>query len=80
LNDSWVIFDKVKNFAFGYATKSGVTFGLFDVEIPVEKKALVEEANKLVAEVESNFNEGFLSDEERYKKIIEIWSSQQNKN
>jgi DNA-directed RNA polymerase subunit beta' len=75
INDSWVIFDKVKNFAFGYATKSGVTFGLFDVEIPVEKKAIVEEANKLVAEVDANFNEGFLSDEERYKKVIEIWSS-----
>ncbi len=75
LENSWIIFDKVKNFAFGYATKSGVTFGLFDVEIPVEKKAIIEEANKLVAEVESGYSEGFLSDEERYKKIIEIWSS-----
>lgn len=75
LENSWVIFDKVKNFAFGYATKSGITFGLFDVEIPVEKKGIIDEANKLVAEVESNYNEGFLSDEERYKKIIEIWSS-----
>jgi DNA-directed RNA polymerase subunit beta' len=75
LNESWVIFDKVKNFAFGYATRSGVTFGLFDVIIPQEKKALIEEANKLVAEVEGNFNEGFLSADERYKKIIEIWSS-----
>ncbi len=75
LENSWVIFDKVKNFAFGYATKSGVTFGLFDVEIPREKKQIIDEANKLVAEVESNYGEGFLSDEERYKKIIEIWSS-----
>jgi len=75
LDNSWIIFDKVKNSAFEFATKSGVTFGLFDVEIPVEKKALVEEANKLVVEVENNYNEGFLSDEERYKKIIEIWSS-----
>jgi DNA-directed RNA polymerase subunit beta' len=75
INDSWVIFDKIKNFAFGYATKSGITFGLFDVEIPVEKKAIVEEANKLVSEVETNYNEGFLSDEERYRKVIEIWSS-----
>jgi DNA-directed RNA polymerase subunit beta' len=75
INDSWVIFDKVKNFAFGYATKSGVTFGLFDVQIPEEKKAIVEEANKLVAEVESGYSEGYMSDEERYKKIIEIWSS-----
>lgn len=53
-----MIFDKVKNFAFGYATKSGVTFGLFDVEIPIEKKAIIEEANKLVGEVESNYNKG----------------------
>ncbi len=75
LENSWVIFDKVKNFAFGYATKSGVTFGLFDVEIPVEKKAIIEESNKLVLEVESNFNDGFLSTEERYKKIIAIWTS-----
>lgn len=74
LENSWVIFDKVKNFAFGYATKSGVTFGLFDVQIPVEKKAIIEEANKLVTQVESNYNDGFLSPEERYKKIIEIWS------
>jgi DNA-directed RNA polymerase subunit beta' len=75
LENSWVIFDKVKNFAFGYATKSGITFGLFDVEIPEEKKAIVEEANKLVEQVEDNYNDGFLSPEERYKKIIEIWSS-----
>ncbi len=75
IENSWVIFDRVKNFAFEYATKSGVTFGLYDVETPVEKASLVAEANKLVKEVENNFNEGFLSDEERYKKIIEIWSS-----
>ncbi len=75
IENSWVIFDRVKNFAFQYTTKSGVTFGLYDVEVPVEKKALIEEANKLVKEVESNYNDGFLSDEERYKKIIEIWSS-----
>jgi DNA-directed RNA polymerase subunit beta' len=75
INDCWRIFDKVKNFSFGYATKSGITFGLFDVIVPAEKEAIVKEGNALVAQVESDYADGLLSDDERHKKIIEVWQS-----
>jgi DNA-directed RNA polymerase subunit beta' len=73
IENVWTIFDKIKNFSFKYATVSGTTFALSDVVVPAEKEGIVKEGKELVAKVESDYTEGFLSEEERYKKTIEIW-------
>jgi DNA-directed RNA polymerase subunit beta' len=73
IENVWTIFDKIKNFSFKYATVSGTTFALSDVVVPAEKEGIVNEGKELVAKVESDYTEGFLSEEERYKKTIEIW-------
>ena len=65
--------DKIKELGFEYATKSGITWGMDDLRVPPEKGKLVGEAKKEVAVIDSHFEKGFLSKEERSGKIIEIW-------
>ena len=66
--------DKIKEFGFKYSTVSGTTWGLDNVRLPVEKPKIIEDARKLEEEVVSQWEEGLLSEEERYQKIIEIWT------
>ncbi len=70
--------DKIKKFGFGFATKSGVTWGLDDIQIPEKKYAVIESATDKVKEIVNQYNEGYLSDDERYRKIIEIWHGAKN--
>ena len=68
------ILDKIKEFGFKYSTVSGTTWGLDNVKVPEEKPRIVAEGRKLEEQVISEWNEGLLSEEERYQKIIEIWT------
>ncbi len=67
------ILDKIKLFGFKYATKSGITWGLDDVLVPKEKEGIVAEARREAALIEEKYNDGFLSDDEKYRMIIELW-------
>jgi DNA-directed RNA polymerase subunit beta' len=73
IDNVWKIFDRIKNFSFKYSTVSGTTFSLDDVVIPKQKVDLIEEGKRMVAEVENQWEEGFLSEADKYKKNIEIW-------
>lgn len=68
-----VILDKIKDFGFKYVTKAGITWGIDEIKIPEGKKALVAAARKEAELVRSEFNEGLLSEEERYRRTIEVW-------
>lgn len=65
--------DRIKEFGFKYATKSGVTFGYDDVNVPKEKEAIIKSAKTKVDEVIGHFDMGFLSKDERFRKVLEIW-------
>ncbi|MCX6717939.1 MAG: hypothetical protein NTU76_04705 [Candidatus Taylorbacteria bacterium] len=67
------IMDKIKNFGFKYATYSGVTWGIDDIQIPKEKGAIVKVAKAKSLEAHDQFNEGLITDEERVRKNVEIW-------
>ncbi len=67
------ILDKIKNFGFKYTTHSGVTWGIDEIKVPEEKKALVKEGQTSADLVISQYNDGLLSEDEKYKKIIEVW-------
>ena len=67
------ILDKIKNFGFKYATRSGITWGIDEVKVPVEKKEIVARARAATEMVMEQYHEGLLSEEERYRKNIEIW-------
>ncbi len=68
------LLDGLKKLGFTYATKAGVTIGISDIIIPEEKKGLLKESDQLVDQVEQQFRKGLISDEERYRKVIDIWN------
>ncbi len=65
--------DKIKKFGFSFATASGVTWGIDDVTIPEGKTALIEAARTRAEGVETQYNDGLLSKEERLRMLIEVW-------
>jgi DNA-directed RNA polymerase subunit beta' len=66
--------DEVKKLGFLYATRAGISIGIDDMVVPEEKSSLVREAEKQVVEVQQQYQEGAITQSERYNKIIEIWS------
>jgi DNA-directed RNA polymerase subunit beta' len=66
--------DAIKVLGFHYATQSGTTVSISDIIVPQEKYDLLEAAQGQVDELHSLFDQGFISDDERYNKTIEVWS------
>lgn len=66
--------DDIKSLGFTMAFKGGLSFNLDDVIIPEEKDKLIEEGYREVAEVMENYNNGFITYNERYNQIIDIWT------
>ena len=66
--------DAIKVLGFRYATQSGTTVSISDIIVPQEKYDLLEKAQTEVDELHSLFDQGFISDDERYNKTIEVWS------
>src|SRR6202161_2002055 len=66
--------DQVKALGFLYATRAGISIGIDDMIVPGEKAGLVRAAEKAVIEVVAQYQEGAITQGERYNKIIEIWS------
>ena len=67
------VLDRVKALGYKYSTIGAITTSVFDMHIPPEKKDLIAEGDAKVLEVEQLANEGFLTDDERYNKVIAIW-------
>lgn len=68
------IFDKIKSFGFRFSTKSGITWGLDDVQVPKEKAEIIVSARKEEIKLADQFNDGLLSEAEKYRMTIELWS------
>jgi DNA-directed RNA polymerase subunit beta' len=73
------VIDKIKAFGYKYATVSGTTWNIDAVKVPKEKPALVAEGWSQAARVESDYEEGLLSSEERYERTIEVWQGVRSK-
>ena len=71
--------DDIKNLGYDQAFRAGISFNLGDVIIPKEKYTLIEEGYKQVAEIKNNFAMGFITNNERYNKVIDLWTSIDNK-
>jgi DNA-directed RNA polymerase subunit beta' len=66
--------DRIKELGFLYATRAGISIGIDDMVVPAEKYELVAKAEHDVIEVQNQYQEGAITQGERYNKIIEIWS------
>ena len=67
------ILDKVKDFGYRYATRSGVTWSIDNVSVPEKKKDIVAGGRKEEDLIISQYLEGLLSTEEKRQKVIEVW-------
>ena len=64
----------IKNLGFGMAYEGGLSFNLDDVIIPKEKETLVKQGYEQAEEVLNNYNMGFITNNERYNQVIDIWT------
>ena len=74
LKDTVVFADKLMYTGFAFATRAGVSIGIDDMLIPVEKKGILAEAETEVLEIQQQYQSGLVTAGERYNKVVDIWS------
>jgi DNA-directed RNA polymerase subunit beta' len=70
--------DGLKDFGFRYATMGGVSVGIDDLEVPPEKIEILREAEEQVNRFQRAYSAGFISNGERYNKVIDTWTHANN--
>ncbi|MCL2761978.1 MAG: DNA-directed RNA polymerase subunit beta' [Treponema sp.] len=74
---SWItvkMLDAIKATGYRYATVFGATIGIDDIVVPKEKAEMIEKANKEVETIQSQWRKGIMTQEERYNKVVEVWT------
>jgi len=66
--------DGIKDLGYKMAFQGGLSFNLGDIIIPAEKEQLVAKGNEEVEEIMNEYNMGFITDNERYNKVIDVWT------
>ena len=70
-----VIFcDKLKDLGFKHAFKAGISFGKDDLIIPEDKNLLLEKTQNKVQEYENQYQDGLITQGEKYNKVVDAWS------
>ncbi len=67
--------DRMKALGFAHSTKAGITIGVADIVVLPEKEEILEESEEKVNKVIKQFRRGLITEEERYERVISIWSS-----
>ncbi len=73
------VLDEIKAMGFKYSTRSSLSIAVPDMTIPKKKKELIAEAEAKVQQLSEFFNDGVISEEERYKKVVETWTDTTNR-
>ena len=68
------LLDRIMRLGFEQSTKSGLSFATDDLITPPAKKAIIAKAEKEVQDLREQANEGFVGEDERYSKVLDIWS------
>jgi len=71
--DTTRVVDSIKHLGFRYATKSGTTIAMGDIQVPPSKPKLLEEAAERIAIIENQYNKGLITEDEKYNNTIGIW-------
>ncbi len=69
-----VLADKLMNAGFKYSTKAGISISINDLQIPSRKEELLKESRAEVDEIRLQYDEGLITDGERYNKVVDIWT------
>jgi len=68
------ILDEVKRLGFHYATRAGVTVGVWDAAIPERKAEIIGVAEGVVEKIEQQFDRGLITKDERHRQIVDVWT------
>jgi DNA-directed RNA polymerase subunit beta' len=68
------VLDSVKKLGYSFACRAGVTVAISDIKIPPEKKEIMAQADAQVDNIDKQYRRGLITDDERYKKIIALWT------
>ncbi len=71
--------DSIMQIGFKYAAKAGISFGKDDLIIPEEKQKLLDETQSKVSEYENQYQDGLITQGEKYNKVVDAWSECTNK-
>ncbi|MGP4062978.1 DNA-directed RNA polymerase subunit beta' [Halobacillus sp. H74] len=74
ISETSKMLDRMKDLGFAYSTKAGITVGVSDVVVLPEKQKILDEAQEKVDRVLKQFRRGLITEEERYDRVIEVWS------
>jgi DNA-directed RNA polymerase subunit beta' len=72
------IIDSIKKFGFSFATLSGITWSISDIQIPEDKYKALDDAQKSADQIYEAYNLGLLSDVEKHVKIVRLWQAVQS--
>lgn len=67
------VLDSIKAMGYKYSTRAAMTVSISDMTVPAEKIKMLEEAQKTVDRITMNYRRGLMTDEERYKAVVETW-------
>ncbi|HBZ54884.1 MAG TPA: DNA-directed RNA polymerase subunit beta', partial [Syntrophobacteraceae bacterium] len=66
--------DRLKDLGYQFATKSGISIGIKDMVIPSQKASILDNAFEQIKEIERQYNEGLITEGEKYNKVVDIWA------
>jgi DNA-directed RNA polymerase subunit beta' len=69
-----ILADRLRTLGYQHATRAGISISINDMQIPSDKDRFIEAANGEVREIEEQYQEGLITDGERYNKVIDIWA------
>jgi len=68
-----MVMDDLKRLGFRYATKSGTTIAMSDIEVPAAKPRLLAVAEEKAAVIEGQYDRGLITEDERYSGVVDVW-------
>ncbi|MES2966101.1 MAG: DNA-directed RNA polymerase subunit beta' [Bdellovibrionota bacterium] len=69
-----ILADRIMEYGFKYSTAAGISICIDDMVIPASKVTLLADAEKMVSEIQQQYDEGLITDGERYNKVVDIWA------
>jgi DNA-directed RNA polymerase subunit beta' len=69
-----ILADRLRTLGYQYATRAGISICVDDMEIPSDKQHIIEQASEEVRSIQEEYQEGLITDGERYNKVIDVWT------
>ena len=68
------VLDDIKAIGYKYSTRAAMTVSISDMTVPADKPKMLERAQHTVDQITKNFNRGLITEEERYRAVVETWN------